>query len=431
VRSARSLQRFGGDAALAIGAGIVANAFSYVFHFIISRQLGPDRYGTLLTLMAVGTMLSVLGNSMGTVAMQETARMWASHLEDAIAPFLRRTSVLALGVALAAAVVLVIASLFLGQYVHVTALLLWLLLAADVAVAFFAAYARGAAQGAHRFGVFALSLVSEGAAKVVIACALVAMAFEVAGALTGLLCSVAIGCAIAYVPLAGRGGSATWAQGERLRLGGETMKVLGITAATNVLLLVDMLFAKHQFTGVVAGYFGAAGTLARTIPFGVGLISLVIMPKAAAAKHESAHALAQVVRLAAVGAVAATAAGVAILAVFGAPIIALTFGSAFAPASTLIRLYAFDEALMALWLMPNSYLVAIAQYDAFPYLVAVAILEAACFGLFGATPHRLLTVAIAANAILVPIMWLLVLRTLRAQAQAPRPAGAETLEHLP
>ena len=52
-----SLQRIGGDAAIIVGGSLLANAFNYLFHFLISRRLGPDAYGTLAT--SRGTLFRV------------------------------------------------------------------------------------------------------------------------------------------------------------------------------------------------------------------------------------------------------------------------------------------------------------------------------------------------------------------------------------
>src|ERR1700737_2751823 len=149
-RGAFELRRFSSDAALVIiGAGI-GNAFSYVFHFVLSRKLGPSAYGTLVTLMSIAVMVTVVGNSLGTVAMQETAKLWATHLETAIASFVRRAFRFALLTAVVVGLALVIASVALSAYLHVQQPLLWMLLGAYVAVLILAAFARGAAQGAHR-----------------------------------------------------------------------------------------------------------------------------------------------------------------------------------------------------------------------------------------------------------------------------------------
>ncbi len=424
IRGSFNLRRFSLDAALVMGAAVIANLFSYAFHFVLSRKLGPDAYGTLVTLMTIAAMLGVLGASVGTVAMQETAKMWSSGLDAGIAPFLRRTGLPVLGLALLVAVGVIIASIPLRSYLHITQPLLWLLLALFVALGLVGGFVRGAAQGAHRFPIFATSLVGEGLAKVGVALGLVALGFGVAGTLGGVAAGSAIGVAVIVTTMMFGGEQRPWTRGEHLHLGGSALKVLAVTSATSALFYVDMLFAKHHFTGTASGFFGAAGTVARTIPYGTGLVALILMPKAAAAMHSSRESVARLLTLAAGVAVAVMCGGLLVICLFPNRLIGLTYGPLFAGAAGILRLYALNEALFALWAIAVSYLLAVARYKVFGYLLAGAILEAVAMALFGSTPVRLLSIAIGANALLVPIVWTLALRTLRI-AQASGPPRAE------
>jgi len=425
TRGAFELKRFSGDAALVIiGAGI-GNAFSYVFHFVLSRRLGPSAYGTLVTLMSIAVMVTVVGNSLGTVAMQETAKLWATHLEASIAPFVRRALRFALVIAIVIALGLVVASVALATYLHVQQPLLWVLLGAYVAVLILAAFARGAAQGAHRFAIFAASFVGEGALKVALAIWLVTLGFGVAGAMGGLIASGVAVLAIALPAIISGGTATAWQRGERLKLGRSALLVLAVTAALNALLYIDMLFAKHHFAADVAGYFGAAGTIARAIPYAASFIALILMPKAAAAIHVSRDSLARVLGFTAAMTVISVAAALAFINLFGPTIVGVTYGPSFTGAAPILRAYTVDEALFALWASASGYLVAVGRYEIFVYLAVAVVVEAVAMALFGSTPLRLLSIAIVVNAMLVPAAWVLAIRTLRAAPQAANPPRAE------
>lgn len=445
ARGTFSLRRFGSEAALVMGAGAAGQLLSYLFHFLLSRRLGPDRYGTLVTLIAIAGILGVIGASLGTVVMQRTARLWASHLDASISQFLRSTSRFAAAVSLSVAAALLALSLLGGPYLHVTQASLWWLLAVYVALLLFMGFARGAAQGAHRFGTFAASLLGEGVMKAGASFAAVLAGWGVAGAVGGLIASGAVGLALAYAPLLGisrtTGGPQTTTDACASRtasqaqvgtdvlhsaLGGDTLKVLGITATCSAFLFMDMIFAKHHFTPGEAGYFGAAGTLARTLPYGVGLIALLIMPKAAAARHVGRAPLAGVLASTAIASGATVLSGAAILAGAAHALVRVTYGTAFATAASFLPWYALDEALLAVWLIAVSYLMAVGEYRVFAFLIVAALLEGSCFALFGATPIRLLWIAIAFNAGMAPLVWLLAVRTLHGAAQATAPVGAET-----
>ena len=425
LRGAFDLGRFSSDAALVISAAALGNALTYLFHFVLSRKLGPDAYGTLVTMTSIAAMVAVVGNSLGTVAMQETAKLWATHLDAAIPPFIKRALRFVIAIAGATALGMILASVPLSEYLHVDQPFLWGLLAAYVAVWTLVGFARGAAQGAHRFRVFAASFVGEGTVKVVVALWLVAIGFGVAGAMGGLIASALIAVAIALSPNITGGVGPARARSEDEHLGRAALMVLAVTSATNALLFIDMLFAKHHFSGAAAGYFGAAGTVARTIPYGCSFIALILMPKAAAARHAGRDSLARVLTLAAGMTSVGVALGLAVMNLFPRLIVRVTYGSAFAPAVPILRAYALDEALFALWSIANLYLVAIGRYEVFVYLAAASVAEAIGMALFGSTPLRLLSIAIIVNAALVPTVWTLALRTLRSQAQAASPSRAE------
>ncbi|HLW38029.1 MAG TPA: hypothetical protein VKR99_06335 [Candidatus Eremiobacteraceae bacterium] len=426
IRGSFNLRRFSTSAVLVVGSALVANVFSYVFHFVLSRKLGPDQYGTLATMMVVGGIFGVLGSSVGTVAMQEAARMWSAHLDDLIPQFVRKTGKFVLGFAAIVAIALVVVSVPLGAYLHVVKATIWLTVATWVALTLLELYARGSAQGAHRFAIFSASTLSEGILKVVLAVTFVLAGYGVGGALGGLLCATLIGLLVAAVPMSLGGRHEDQHVPEHLRLGGDALRVLAINVAASALLFIDLLFAKHHLSGAAAGYFGAAGTVAKTIPYSVGLIALILMPAAAAARHSSRESLRHILLVATLLAGCAIAVALAIIVLFPQQLIGITYGQRFSGAIPLLRLYAIDEALLALWAIASSYLIAIGQYRLFSYLSAAVVVEAGCMALFGSTPVRLLTIAIAVNALLVPAVWALALRSLRALPQAANPPAAET-----
>lgn len=425
ARGAFNLRRFSFSAVLVVGSALVANMFSYAFHFVLSRKLGPDQYGTLATVMAIAGIFGVLGSSVGTVAMQETARLWSAHLDSHIPHFVRQTGKFVLGFGAIIALALLILSVPLGAYLHVVRAVIWIMLAIWVGLSLLFGYARGAAQGAHRFGVFAASVLSEGVLRVVLAVAFVLAGYAVAGAVGGLACAAAIGLLVALIPMALGGGRESVHESEHLRLGGQALRILAINVAASALLFLDMLFAKHYFSGAQAGFFGAAGTVAKTIPYGVGLIALILMPAAAAARHSSRESLRHILLVASILALCAIAAALAIISLFPQQLIAITYGQRFTGAVPMLRLYAIDEALFALWAIASSYLIAIGQYRLFAYLLVAVVFEAVCMALFGATPVRLLSIAIAINALLVPAIWALAVRSLRGVPQAANPLAAE------
>jgi O-antigen/teichoic acid export membrane protein len=427
ARGAFDLRSLAGDAGLVIGGALAANLLNYVFHFVISRRLGPDDYGTLTALLAIAAMTGPIGASLSSVALQETAKLWVRHRDDHIGEFVRHASPAVFGIAAALWVAVVGASFAIGPYLHIASADLWLAFATYCAAVTGASFLRGCAQGAHKFAAFASSLIGEAIVKLTVSVILVMIGWRVLGALGGFITGIAFAGIVLLPLISKRPATSTFDKSEHthLRLGGESFKVLGVTAFTAVLMFVDTLFAKHHLSGVDAGYYGAAGTLARIIPYGVALISLVLMPKAAAALHSSRDSLVRLLRFAVGAGLILTGVLVALFVFAPGLVIAISYGAKFAASGPLLRLYGIDGGILALLGLGLSYLIAVRDYLITRFLVVAVALEAVVMATLGTTPVRLLSIAIAINAALLPPVIYCVLRTIGVAPQAPNPPPAE------
>ena len=110
---------------LVVGSALLANVFSYAFHFVLSRKLGPDQYGTLATVMAIAGSSACWARLSETVAMQETARLWSAHLDSSI-PSSHETGKFVLGFSAIIALALLILSVPLSAYLHVVRVAIWI-----------------------------------------------------------------------------------------------------------------------------------------------------------------------------------------------------------------------------------------------------------------------------------------------------------------
>ena len=421
---------FAADALLVWGGGLLANFLNYVYHFVLSRALGPDAYGSLATLLAIMMIVGVLGSSVGTLAMQETARLWVTHRDGAIASFGRaalRSSAL-LGASLG--IVMVVAALPLSAYLHVTDRVAWAFLIVALVAGIVAGAARGAIQGAHRFAGYAASLVGECAVKLVLGIVLVRAGLAVGGAMGGVAAGLVVGIAIAMTALfAGRRRDD---DGYRSApYGAPALSLLAINAASMALLYVDTVFAKHSLSGVAAGEYTAAGLVARIIPFGIGLVVPLVMPRAAAARHVDRKALGRLLAVAFGIGAGGILVVLATVEIWPTSIVHVTFGAQYAQAALILRLYAIDGALLAFGMLGSSYLVSVGDYRIGAWMVGSLALQAGAMALYGTSPTSLIAIAAIGNALVVPVVAVLVARSLREAPQAPAPRGAESIGSRP
>jgi O-antigen/teichoic acid export membrane protein len=416
---------FAADALLVSGGALLANVLNYVFHFVLSRKLGPDGYGSLATLLAILMIVGVIGSSIGTVAMQETARLWALHRDETIVAFGRRMLRTAGAIGLGVGATALVLAVPLSRFLHIPDPLAWTALAFGMFASVVAAYARGAIQGAHRFGHYAASLVAESGLKLFLGYWLVGLGYAAGGAMAGVALGLVAGIAVALASLL-RGRASGGGDYRVAQFGGSATRLAVIYAALMALTFVDTIFAKHAFSGTEAGYYTAAGLVARIIPFGIGLIVPLITPKAVAARHAYRSALVRLLAVTFGIGIAGTLAALAVMEVWPDALVGLTFGAKFAPAAPLLRLYAIDTSLIALGLLGCTYLAAIGEYAIGAWLVAALAFEAAAMALWGTTPYRLLAIAIAGNALVLPAIAALVARSLRETPQAPGTPLAES-----
>ena len=420
---------FAADAALVSGGVLAANMLNYVYHFTLSRRLGPDAYGSLATLLAIAMVAGVVGSAIGTSAMQETARLWATHRDAAIAAYARRMLGSAAAIGGVTAATFLLLAWPLSRYLHVEDPLSWTALGCALFGGVVASYARGSIQGAHRFGLFAASMIGEAAVKLALGIAFVQAGLGVGGAMSAVALGLATGLGIALPALLTRGAVDTHPMDSRFGL--PTGRLLIVYAALMALLFVDTVFAKHALSGVDAGYYTAAGLVARIIPFGIGLIVPLITPKAVAARHVDRKALRHLLAAGFGIAFAGATIVLVVMELWPQALIGLTFGAKFAAAAPLLRLYAVDTTLIAIGMFGASYLAAIGAYEVGNWMLLAVVVEAGAMAVWGTTPQRLLTIAIAGNALVLPPIAALVARSLQTAPQAPAPHDAELLTSLP
>jgi len=416
---------FAADALLVSGGALAANILNYVFHFTLSRKLGPDAYGSLATLLAIAMVAGVIGSSIGTVAMQETARLWAMHRDAAVASFGRSMLRSALAIGAIVGVAAFVLSFPLSAYLHIADRFAWAGLAFALFAGVVAAYARGAIQGAHRFGLYAASLIAESGTKLLVGFVLVTIGYAVGGAIAGVAIGLVVGIALALVPLLAGAGAKDGDGYRALQFGRSASRLAVIYTASMALMFVDTVFAKHSLPGDEAGYYTAAGLIARIIPFGIGLIVPLVTPKAAAARHAGAAALARLLGVTLAIACVGTALALAIMEAIPGALVGLTFGAKFVSAASVLRLYAVDTSLIALGLLGTSYLAAIGEYGIGAWLVGAVVFEAGAMAIWGSTPAALLSIAIAGNALVLPAIAVFVARSVRGPAQASGVPPAE------
>jgi glycosyltransferase involved in cell wall biosynthesis/O-antigen/teichoic acid export membrane protein len=261
-------------------ATAVLNGSNYLFHIVISRLLGPRDYGALASLLGTVLVISVPAGVVQTVVAKRvsvaslTDRAAADHFVARAMKGVGRAALVALAVCVLLAPVL---AAFLRVGLDAV-----LLLAPYVYLSLLSAVAYGAMQGELRF--LALSGVSVAGVVVRLLAGILFVRIgagptgAIAGTVLAQLAVLAVSLWLLRLP---RG---WWRERGSLEgLRGELGLATSALAMFWLLAEIDIVLARHFLPAAQGGIYSAAGFLARSLLFLPGAVSIVALPRFAAA----------------------------------------------------------------------------------------------------------------------------------------------------
>ncbi|HUY41574.1 MAG TPA: hypothetical protein VMV82_08420 [Candidatus Dormibacteraeota bacterium] len=382
--------------ALVFAGSTVLNLGGFAFHAVAGRWLGPHEYGMLYAAMSLAT-IAALPSALAAPAVSRLAAEY--YARD-----VRRTNRLARDlsrlVAIAAALYVAAFALLgplLAAKLHLPVMVVWLCGPIAAVVVASAAF-RALAQGAHRFGIYALSASGEGIAKVAAIVAFATAGMGLVGGVLGFLVGAACGALVALVPvtLAMRGpvSSEGYDRAAMLASGG------GAAAMVIVFSLMgyaDVVLVTHYFNAQQTGIYAAAALVGKIVLYLVGFVPVVLLP-AATVRYSRGEASAGALR-GALGVFAVlTAVSLGVIAMAATPLLHLLLGGAFDGASGLLTWYAVAMALLALTNLVASYGIATRRVAFALPTVAGACLTLGAIGIFHASLLEVVRVMVVGNA---------------------------------
>jgi glycosyltransferase involved in cell wall biosynthesis/O-antigen/teichoic acid export membrane protein len=364
-----------GRAAGLAGAVIAGNVIALVFTVAFARLLGTSGYGTLGALISTFIILQVPGSALQISVAREVSRAIAAGDPNPGAGVVRLLRQL-LGFAVAITAIGFLARDWIAAAIGVdvewaaAATLptgcLWLLLSVE----------RGALQGFQRYRTVALSLVGEGAARLVFGLSFYTIGAGVTGAFLGSAASIAtVALAIAF-PLReelARAAGALGAPAHWVR----DMVARTWAPATGLLLLfilqeIHVIVVKHQASDDAAGSWAAAAVAAKAIIWVAIGLGLYLLPEAARRSRQGEDARPVLIRTLVLIALVAVPM-VLVYAVAAKPLLSTVFGPEFTDAAGALPWLGLAMALLACAYLSVQYLLALG-HSRFLWLLGVAAL---------------------------------------------------------
>lgn len=334
-----------------IAASIVVGGSNFIFHILVSRLLGPRDYGAVSALLNVVTAISIPLGVLTAAVVQEVVARRAAKRPLVIRGFFSIVVIVACGVALlfAAFSPLVASFLALSSVVPVLVLSLWFVptIASPVLT--------GVLMGELRFKPIAFAQVLGAFVRLG---AMIVLALAFSGVVSPMVATV-LGVAATMVVLQ----RSTLPElrrrkGARLRISGSTLIwTIVALAGYSSLLGLDTVLARHLLPAYVAGQYAAAATAGRIAFFLPGAISTMAFPYFVADRHEG-RATRRPLLLSAVSVGVLGLVTAAVMAAVPHLVVEVMFGRRYLPAVPMLRVLAFEAAVLGVINVFSVYLLA-------------------------------------------------------------------------
>jgi O-antigen/teichoic acid export membrane protein len=316
---------------LFLGVHNASNVLNYAYLLVMSQLLAPGTFALFGALFGAIYLASALANSVqmstaAAVAGNPTAAGMAVAVR--VRACLRWTPHFVVG----AAAVAWPAAWFL----HTENVPAVLLTAAAIWLFFFASIGYGALQGRERFGRLGTGLIVAAGARLAIGPALLIAGLGVTGAILGIVVGLALSAAFVLAPFGlGTEGSQSAPKLAPRALIAPLLVSVAIATPTSV----DVVLARHYFSGMEAGSYAAVSVLGKIVVFGPLAVSLVLFPGMVRAHLNGVRSL------------TILATSVATTAMVAVPLAVLTLIAAIAGAGTVLRGYDAPALLVAMYLL--------------------------------------------------------------------------------
>jgi O-antigen/teichoic acid export membrane protein len=397
---------------LLLMTNVLAGIFAYLLHPFLGRIMSIQQYGQVATFIALSLVLATPTQIIATIAAKHVSTLSIEGDQARINDFLRRLTVLLLGIGVGVTALFMLASGYIASFFHLGAPREIVLLSLIFVVTFATPLNQGTLQGMQRFGWYAAISLLVAFLRLVLSIGFVLLGLGVDGAVLGIVLSAILTYLISFVPLWGiLRGSRERASGLRDLWGYSLLTAL---TATGLVLLssIDTILAKHFLSAADAGLYAGLATIGRTVLFVTNSIAVIMFPRVVML-HQRGESHTRILLQSVLGALALTAIAEVAFCLEPVLITRVLFGVAFVSVAGLLPLYGLAMLLLSLAQVVAMYFLAIGNR------LFVGIILLACLLQIGLIAWRHseigqvvqgIVLSDAALVVLLLVLWLVVFR---------------------
>jgi O-antigen/teichoic acid export membrane protein len=386
---------------------MIVNGLNYFFHFAIGRMVSQGIYGEIQSLNSIINIVLVPTAAITLIATKFSAEYKAEDSQqktEQLYKYLnRKIALFGLPLLLLTLILTPYLSKFLKIDNNLSLIFVWFLMS----VSFFVSINKGIVNGWQNFFDSSRIGVWGAIVKFVFGIALVKFGFGLNGALGGYLFG-AIGAYLVSVSVL----RFLWKFKQKtvqniseinlVSLKKYALPVLVGNLGITVLGNVDMIVAKHNLAGDLAGQYGALSIVSKIIFFVTGVFATVLFSMAAENHHKRENSI-KIFRQAFFLVFVATGLATLVYFVFPRLILGVLFGAKYQSAASLLGWFAVVAALFSLTNIICMYLFSIHKTKIAYWLLVISILMGLVILFYGMTIFAILKIVIVAEIISILI----------------------------
>jgi len=368
-----------------IAATMVANVINYFYIIAMGRILGPSTFSALASLVAISIILVVAFGTVSTITTRYVSADIARGCEENAKYITWRALGVLSSIGCIVFLVVFASSWQLSTWLKIGTVFPCILLAIRIGLGFISPVPMGALQGLERFDMFALATLGWATTRFVVGVSLVALGFDLNGAMIGEVAGI---LAMVVIPLLAL---RTWLLG-RPSTGSIDIKhlmrfipaVLVGTSCTAAFLAIDVILVRAWIGGDPAGYYAGAQKMSTIVYFLPAAVAVVMFPRVSAEsalEKTSWQILLQ--SLAIVAVLCGLTCG--LFALFPSQLLQLMFGSSYLPGAHLVPVFSLAMFSFSLVSIMTYFLLGTDRFNAV-YILAIGLgLECVAISLFHAS----------------------------------------------
>ena len=394
---------FAWNSLVLFSGSMITNILNYIFHLAAGRMVTPAAYGEIESLISLMSIVSVPAMALVMVV----TKLSAGHKADGdtgksrmlFSYLMRKVSTGGLAVFL----VLAAASPFLAKHLNIDSVWSLVLVWLAMLLSFYYSVNIGLLNGWQRFKQSSLAVAIGTAAKLVVGLALIAVGYQVGGAVASFVVAgvVVYFAAAWYLKFIWGTGSG---DGKELNLfANQSLKKLLLTfflgnLAISILGNADMILAKRNLEDLAAGQYGALNIVGKIIFFATGVIATVAFSMASENTHQQRSSRQLIIKAGAlIAVIGSLATGFYFL--FPKFVLGLLFGSKYFAVAGFLGWYAAAVALYSVNNLLIQYYLTLGKIRMLGIALAVSLAMIGGILLYGRSISAIINIVIIAQLV--------------------------------